>query len=183
MIAGVLSQIGQSFQQLIGDVSSDPLFYLISFVLILSALMVVTLRNIFHSALFLILTLFSVAGIYILLHAEFLAAVQVLIYVGAVAVLMIFAIMLTSQLASKRIVQSNEQVTVALLICFGFLGAAFLSIPSTVWRMADVSLPAKNIFTLGKLLMTDYVLPFEVVSIVLLAALIGAVVLARREGS
>ena len=78
----------------IADVADKPVFYLISLVIIFSALMVVTLKNIFHCALVLILTLFMVAGIYILLPAEFLAAVQVLIYVGAVSVLIIFAIML-----------------------------------------------------------------------------------------
>jgi NADH-quinone oxidoreductase subunit J len=169
--------------RLVSDIAAQPVFYFLSFVIIISALLVVTLKNIFHSALFLILALFGVAGIYILLQAEFLAAVQVLIYVGAVSVLMIFAIMLTTQLASREIRQSNEQVVIAFFICAGFLMATLGALPNTVWRFVDASLPDRNIFTLGKYLMTDFVLPFEVVSIVLLAALIGAVVLARREGS
>ena len=175
--------IGETISQLTSDIAGQPVFYLLAFVIILSALMVVTLKNIFHSALFLILALFSVAGIFVLLHAEFLAAVQILIYVGAVSVLIIFAIMLTSQLASKKIEQSNEQVTVAIFVTVGFMAAALLSLSNTVWRISDMLLPADNIFTLGKLLMTDYVLPFEVVSIVLLAALIGAIVLAGKEES
>ncbi|HDL03285.1 MAG TPA: NADH-quinone oxidoreductase subunit J [candidate division Zixibacteria bacterium] len=165
------------------DVASQPVFYLLSLALILCALMVVTLKNIFHCAIFLILALFTVAGLYILLHAEFLAAVQVLIYVGAVSVLMIFAIMLTSQISSKVIKQSNEQSTVAFVAAFFFLIASQLALWKTKWNIGEVELPEKNILSLGKLLMTDYVLPFEVVSILLLAALIGAVVLARREGS
>lgn len=169
--------------QLFSEVAAQPVFYLIAFVIIISAILVVSLKNIFHSALLLILALFGVAGIYILLDAEFLAAVQILIYVGAVSILIIFAIMLTSQLASKRIKQSNEQVTVALFVCAGLLAVSLASLPNTVWRIVDSPLPEKNIFTLGKLLMTDFVLPFEVVSVVLLAALIGAVVLARTEGS
>ena len=160
---------------------SQLIFYLLSFIIIVSAIYVVTLRNIFHSALFLILALFGVAGIYILLGAEFLAAVQVLIYVGAVAILMIFAIMLTSQLASKKISQSNEQVTLAVFVCAGFLLASLGSLAYSVWRLSDSALPENNTMTIGKLLMTDYVLPFEVVSVVLLAAMIGAIVLARRE--
>nr|MBN2278628.1 NADH-quinone oxidoreductase subunit J [candidate division Zixibacteria bacterium] len=175
----ILVGIGNIFTQ----ISAQPVFYLISFVLIMSALMVVTLRNIFHCALFLILALFCVAGLYILLEAEFLAAVQVLIYVGAVSVLMIFAIMLTSNLSSRQIKQSNEQVLIGIFVCASFLIACLASLPYTIWRRVDQPLPDNNILTLGKLLMTDYVLPFEVVSIVLLAALIGAVVLARREGS
>jgi len=175
----ILVSLGNMF----GDIAAQPLFYLISFVLIISALMVVTLKNIFHCALFLVLALFSVAGLYILLHAEFLAAVQILIYVGAVSVLMIFAIMLTSDLASKQIKQSNEQVLLGVFVGFSFLIACLASLPYTVWRHVDKALPDNNILTIGKLLMTDYVLPFEVVSVVLLAAMIGAIVLARREGS
>lgn len=160
---------------------SQLFFYLLSFIIIVSAIYVVSLRNIFHCALFLILALFGVAGIYILLEAEFLAAVQILIYVGAVAILMIFAIMLTSRLATKKIMQSNENVTLAIFICAGFLLTSLGSFGYTVWKVVDSPLPENNTLTIGKLLMTDYVLPFEVVSIVLLAAMIGAIVLARRE--
>lgn len=163
--------------------ASQLIFYLLSFIIIVSSIYVVTLKNIFHSAIFLILTLFSVAGIYILLGAEFLAASQVLIYVGAVSVLMIFAIMLTSRLASKKIEQSNEQVTTAIFVCAGFLLVSLGSFANTVWRVSNVPLPENNVMTIGQLLMTAYVLPFEVVSIVLLAALIGAIVLSRREGA
>lgn len=175
--------MGEFISQLIADFSAQPLFYLIAFVIIISALLVVSLRNIFHCALFLILVLFAVAGIYILLEAEFLAAVQVLLYVGAVAILIVFAIMLTSQLAEKRIKQINEQATVGFFISAGFLLACLTAIPYTVWKLADSALPAQNIFAIGQLLMTNFVLPFEVVSVLLLAALIGAVVLARRAKS
>ena len=171
------------FTNFIDAFAAQPVFYLLALAMILSALMVVTLKNIFHCAIFLILTLFCVAGIYILLHAEFLAAVQVLIYVGAVSVLMIFAIMLTSQLSSKKIEQTNEQVTVAGLISIVFLVASMKAMLKTSWNISEVTLPVNNIMTLGKLLMTEFVLPFEVVSILLLAALIGAVVLARKESS
>lgn len=167
----------------IDAIAAQPIFYLLALGMILSALMVVTLKNIFHCAIFLILTLFCVAGIYILLHAEFLAAVQVLIYVGAVSVLMIFAIMLTSQLTSRKIQQTNEQVTVAGLISIVFLISSMYAMLKTNWNIGEVVLPENNILTLGKLLMTEFVLPFEVVSILLLAALIGAVVLARKESS
>lgn len=173
----------EAFSQLYSDIAAQPVFYLLAFVIIISAMLVVTLKNIFHSALFLILALFAVAGIYILLEAEFLAAVQVLIYVGAVAILIIFAIMLTSQMASVKIKQSNEQVVVAFFICAGFLMSSLGSIPGTVWRVVDAAMPEKNTLAIGKYLMTDFVLPFEVVSILLLAAMIGAIVLARRERS
>jgi NADH:ubiquinone oxidoreductase subunit 6 (subunit J) len=159
-------------------------FWILAFVMLVSGFMVVSLRNIFHCALFLILCLFSVAGIFILLGAEFLAAAQVLIYIGAVAVLMIFAIMLTSDLAQKKITQTNENAGIAFFVCLIFaLSTIFLIGNTHVWRYATKEPPAPNVLTLGKYLMTEFMLPFEVVSVLLLAALIGAIVLARREKS
>ncbi|MDD5426459.1 MAG: NADH-quinone oxidoreductase subunit J [candidate division Zixibacteria bacterium] len=158
------------------------IFWILTFVIIVSALLVVTLKNIFHSALFLILCLFAVAGIFILLHAEFLAAAQVLIYVGAVSILIIFAIMLTSNMASKKIIQTNQNALVAFFACLMFLVVTLVLINKTgVWNYSTRNLPAENILTIGKLLMTDFMLPFEVVSVLMLAAMIGAIVLARED--
>jgi NADH:ubiquinone oxidoreductase subunit 6 (subunit J) len=91
-------------------------FYIIGGAILIAALLVVTLRNIFHSALFLVGTFFLVAGIYVMLKAEFLAAVQVLIYVGAVTILILFAIMLTHKIYAKSVRQVNEQVLPAIII-------------------------------------------------------------------
>lgn len=158
------------------------LFYLFSFVTIVSALLVVSLKNIFHCALFLILCLFSVAGIYVLLGADFIAAVQVLLYVGAIAVLMIFAIMLTAKVSGKGIKQQNEQVPVAIITTVAFVAIALYGLGKTIWNIkTDVMMPENTTMEIGKLLMTTYVVPFEVVSVVLLAALIGAIVIARRS--
>lgn len=157
------------------------LFYLFAFVIIVSAIMVVSLRNIFHCALMLILCLFSVAAIYVLLQADFIAAVQVLIYVGAIAVLMIFAVMLTSRITSKVIQQQNEQVPVALIVAAVFVIVALYATAKSVWNLHDAAVPAESVKTLGELLLTTYVLPFEIVSVVLLAALVGAIVIAKRD--
>lgn len=160
------------------------MFWVLGFVIVASAIMVVTLKNIFHCALALIVALFGVAGIYVLLNAEFLAAVQVLIYVGAVAILIIFAVMLTSQLASRRIVQSNHNVLIGLVAGVVFWFALRILLEGTqVWNMSVEPLPAKNTLEIGKLLMTEFMLPFEVVSVLMLAAMIGAIVLARGEKS
>jgi len=157
------------------------IFYILAIVTAASGLLVVTLKNIFHSALFLVLTLFSIAGIYILLGAEFLAAVQVLIYVGAITILMIFAIMLTYQLSSKSIRQVNEQVPWAILIVAMFFVMSLLAVIKTAWPISDGSLPESNTLELGRQLLSIYVVPFEVVSIVLLVALIGAIIISRRD--
>jgi NADH:ubiquinone oxidoreductase subunit 6 (subunit J) len=107
------------------------LFYILAGLIVVSGLMVVTLRNVFHSALFLVLAFFTVAGIYLMLHAEFLAAVQVLIYVGAITILMLFAIMLTYQIQSKSMRQTNEQVVPAAVISILFLIIAIFSLNKT----------------------------------------------------
>jgi NADH-quinone oxidoreductase subunit J len=157
------------------------LFYIIAAFLAISALMVVTLKNIFHSAIFLALTFFMVAGIYILLGAEFLAGVQVLIYVGAITILMIFAIMLTYQISNKSIRQVNEQRGAAFVIVVLFFVLALWTVIKTNWQLSDARLPDQNILELGRQLLSTYVIPFEVVSIVLLVALIGAIIISRQD--
>ncbi len=162
-------------------------FWILSIVILVSGFMVVSLRNIFHCAMFLILCLSGVAGIFILLNAEFLAAAQVLIYVGAVAILMVFAIMLTSNLASRKILMTNRKAGAAVLACVMFAVGVYSLIKITtdarVWGSAGEALPADNVLVIGKLLMTQFMLPFEVVSVILLAAMIGAIVLARKEAA
>lgn len=165
------------------------LFWIIAAITIVSALMVVSLKNIFHCALFLILCLFSVAGIFVMLDAEFLAAAQVLIYVGAVSILMIFAIMLSENLSSKKIVASNDNVILGFFLTLTFaLGSVLIIRLSTealpkLFYDTSGELPTENILLIGKYLMTEFMLPFEVVSVLLLGAMIGAIVLARKERS
>jgi NADH:ubiquinone oxidoreductase subunit 6 (subunit J) len=104
------------------------LFYILAAIIVVSAFMVVTLRNVFHSALFLVMAFFMVAGIYLMLNAEFLAAVQVLIYVGAVTILILFAIMLTHKIQSSSIKQTNQKVMPAAIISLLFLALAVFTI-------------------------------------------------------
>lgn len=163
---------------------SDLVFTILAVVIVVAGLMVVSLRNIFHCALALIVCLSAVAGIFILLDAEFLAAAQILIYVGAVSILMIFAIMLTSRLGTQKIAQTNENVAVAVVAALFFFGFAWFTIDATdVWNLTDKPLPVNNTFEIGRLLMSDFMVPFEVVSVLLVAALIGAIMLAREERS
>jgi len=159
----------------------EAIFYILAAIIIGSAVMVVSMKNIFHSALFLVLCFFSVAGIYVLLSAEFLAAVQVLIYVGAITILMIFAIMLTARLYSTKIKQSNEQVVPGFLIVGALLAATVLTLSRTAWKLSTETPDMQSTVSIGNLLLTTYVLPFEVVSVVLLTALIGAIIIARRD--
>lgn len=260
----------------------QTVFYLFAFLIIVSALAVVSLKNIFHCALFLILCLFTIAGVFVLLQAEFLAVIQVLLYVGAISILMIFAIMLTSRLAGREVMMTNEHtflggflsLALVFILIFSFVNTSFptdsrfkidlegnrlpdaaeynleqngeaqhpldaigldlsgypyffqlkLNQQGSVSQVrllnrtdsddlnaammagvkslkfdgtkipADLlngwfaySYPADHFSNsahkIGTRLMQAYVLPFEMVSILLLAALIGAIVIARREGS
>jgi len=157
------------------------IFYILAALIVGSGVMVVTLKNVFHSLLFLVLCFFSVAGIYVLLHAEFVAAVQVLIYVGAVTVLLIFAIMMTAKIYSPSVRQVNEQVIPGLIIVGTILIVTLWAMSKTVWNVSRDVLAGQSTSVIGKSLLTTYVLPFEVVSIVLITALIGAIIIARRD--
>ena len=158
-------------------------FYALALMLVGASILAVSVRNIFHAAIYLILALFAMAGLFILLHAEFLAAVQVLIYVGAVAVLVIFAVMLTTRLTDIRVRAQNEQVGVGLVVSGMLFVAMAVAIWSTTWPTTDLPMAGDNVRALGRLIMTRFVLPFEIVSVLLLAAMIGAIVIAAKEKS
>lgn len=157
-------------------------FFALAFLTIVSSLMVVSSKNIFHSAIFLILALFGVAGLFVLLQAPFLAAAQVLIYVGAIAILMIFSVMLTARIADSSVRHTNEQVPTGLAISLGLLVIMLYSLWNTPIPVSPASADAGAGHTLGKLFLTTFVLPFEIVSVLLLAALISALVIAKKDG-
>ncbi len=146
-----------------------------------TAVGVVTSKNIFYSALLLIACLFAVAGFYILLEASFLAAVQVLIYVGAIAVLIIFAVMLTERMMSKTASARNEQWWVALLVTIVLAAVMLYVVINASWQTSEAAPPTDAVAALGRTLLSTYVLPFEVASIILLMALIGSIIIAREE--
>ena len=151
-------------------------------VILLFALGVVTLRNLFHCALCLAAALIGVAGLYIVLQAEYLAGVQILLYVGAVVTLVIFAIMLTEHLSGKTVRQNNSQSPLAIAGLLSFVALVAAVIVKTPWPVTQNALKAKiSVLALGEALMGSYVFPFEVISIVLIAVLIGTVVIAKKD--
>jgi NADH-quinone oxidoreductase subunit J len=157
-------------------------FYSLALLTVGAALMVLLLRDLFRAALFLVTFFLGIAGLYITLQAEFLAAVQVLIYVGAVTVLILFVILLTEGATGLRVRQRNEQVPLALLVC-GILVVLFLVVLLRVpWGPPTGPMPAYNPGAVGRSFLMPYVLAFEVTSLVILASLVGAIVVARREG-
>ncbi len=150
--------------------------------ILIFALGVVTLRNLFHCALCLAATMIGIAAVYVVLQAEFLAAVQILLYVGAVVTLVIFAIMLTEHLGGKSVRQTNSQSPVAIAGLLGFVVLIGVLLVKTPWPVTPTALGAKaSVMSLGEALMGQYVFPFEVISIVLIAALVGTLVIARKD--
>lgn len=159
----------------------DIIFYVFAAITIISAFVVVFTKNIMYAAFSLLFTFIGVAALYVLLHADFLAVTQILIYVGGILVLLLFGVMLTNNVVSVDIKTGTLNTIPALVaaaVMAGSLAAVFYMTWSTVVEPATA--PTATTRAIGELLMTGYALPFEVASVVLLAALIGAALMARR---
>lgn len=150
---------------------------------VLAAIGSVTLPNIFHAALGLIVALVGTAGIFIALHADFLAVVQILLYVGAVMTLVIFSIMMTERIADKSIPQKNNLSIPAILSCGTFLFLLIRMLRLTPWNLPAEPLAHVNTYDLGLSLLGTYVFPFEVISVFLIAALIGSIMVAKKPSA
>jgi NADH:ubiquinone oxidoreductase subunit 6 (subunit J) len=157
-------------------------FYVIAGLACVFAFGVVAMRNIFHCAVSLALCLFCIAGVYLFLNAEFLAIVQVLIYVGAIVTLFIFAIMLTSNIEDRSIRQANRQVLVSAAVAAAILSFFIFIITGAPWKTAaEGTATAPGLEDIGRALMSAYALPFEFISLILLAALVGAIVIGKAK--
>ncbi len=158
----------------------EAIFYVIAAVTVAGGLGVVTARNVIHSALFLILTLIGVAAVYVLLASEFLAIVQVLVYGGAVTILILFAMMLTRVRDIAGPIDGPQR-PIAAVAATVFLGTTVLAVTQTEWRGNTEEATVVSIDKIGNALFTTWAMPFEIASLVLMVALIGAIVLARGE--
>ena len=164
------------------------LFYLFAAVLVASAATVVSARNPVHSVLFLILAFFNAAALFLIAGAEFLAMILVIVYVGAVAVLFLFVVMMLdvnfAQLREgvQRYAPIGAAVGLILLIELGFVLTGWKIAPDAMsLRFAPTPAHVQNTAALGRLLYTDYILPFQLCGLVLLVAMIGAIVLTLRD--
>ena len=170
-------------------------FYVIAILLVGSALAVVLLRNIVHAALFLAVFFGAAAGIYVLLNAEFIAIVQVLIYTGAITVLVLFAIMLTQNATTRAGNPFAKQWWLAAPICLILGGVIIYAVSGSTMAIgspnSSVNMAVANptsggsVVHIGQLLYSpfsySYVLPFEIASVVLLVAIIGAIIIGRED--
>jgi len=159
----------------------DIIFYIFAAITILSALFVVTTRNIVHSAFYLLFTFFGVAGIYVLLGADFIAIAQIMVYVGGILILILFGVMLTNKITGVEIRTGTVQMLPAAIGVGIFMGAVVSVMIFTNWKSEPGIMPITTTKDLGHLLINDYVLIFELLGILLLVALIGAASIARRD--
>lgn len=158
-------------------------FVILALLMLGASLGVVLLNNIVYSAFLLALVFISIAGLYILLNAGFVAAAQVLIYVGAVNVLILFGIMLVNKRQPFSVIRNAWLGRAATaLVCFGLFALLGTMVLATPWPLSNAPIAGdRAIYIIGRHFFTDFLLPFELVSVLLLMALIGAIVLARRE--
>jgi len=163
--------------------STQVIFIILSAVALIGALGVVVSRKLFHAAIFLVLSFVGVAGYYVLLEAEFLAAIQILVYVGAIAILIIFAIMLSRRLMSPEFRASNEQWLWALVAGVALFVILVVILVQVNWPVAESIVRDGTVSELGQALVDpdQYLLVFEVASVLLLVALVGAVLIARER--
>jgi len=161
-------------------------FYVLAFLAIISALFMITRVNPVHSALWMLLTFFSVAGIFVQLDAEFIAAIQVLVYAGAILVLYLFVVMLLNP-KSHGFIKIPFRYAIGTVVSIVLVVQTFIAMKTTNILGHDGGITEEmmremgNVKLFGRELFTTYLVPFEVASILLLVAMIGAIVLAKKE--
>ncbi|NOZ74911.1 MAG: NADH-quinone oxidoreductase subunit J [FCB group bacterium] len=160
---------------------TDLAFWIMVALTLGSALVVVLNKNLIYSAVALLFTLIGIAGLYIFLWADFLAGVQVAIYIGGILVLILFGIMLTHKIISVDISHTSIQRTVGTFLALLLIAFLAWVVVRTPWLTSPAIEPQGTVTAIGRSLMTDYLLPFEVASVLLLGALIGAAMLSRRD--
>ena len=166
---------------ILGWTWNDLLFLVLAAAMIGSALLVVLGRDIIRSGLAMMVTFGALAGLYVLLNAPLVAAAQVLVYIGAISVLILFAIMLTQTKAGPTRLVFHRQAWAAALAAVVLVVILAIAAASTVWPGAAGEAAHTATDALARLLLDEYVLPLEIVSVLLLAAVIGGVFLARHD--
>ncbi len=160
---------------------SQIVFYFFALMTVGSAAVVVFSRSLIHSAFGLLFTFFGVAALYVLLGADFLAATQMVIYVGGILVLLLFGVMLTHKLYDLNLKTDSYQLIPALIVMLSVFGTLASVMLKANWHSGGQRPMSPTTAEIGILFMKDYVLPFEVASVFLLVALIGAAMIVRRK--
>lgn len=156
------------------------IFYVLAAITVVSAVIVVFNKNVIHSAFSLFFTLFAVSGFYVLLRADFIAITQIMIYVGGILILLLFGVMLTTKVTDLQISTKTLNMIPSIIFTVGIISILIFIIISTKWNIKQPVMNDETVSQIGKMLLTNYLLPFEIASIVLLVALIGSAMFARK---
>ena len=156
-------------------------FWALAVLLVCSALAVVLSTNLFHAVLWLALALTGTAGIFLLLDAEFLAAVQLLLYAGGIITIVVFAIVVTERLVGERLSQTNRRIGAGAVVSAAMLVAIVSSLLRQPLDLANAALPENTTQAIGEAVLTRFVVPFELLALLMLAAMLGAIYFARPE--
>jgi NADH:ubiquinone oxidoreductase subunit 6 (subunit J) len=156
-------------------------FWSLAVVLVGSALAVVLSKNLFHSVLWLALALTGTAGVFLLLEAEFIAAVQLLLYAGGIVTIVVFAIVVTERLVGERITQTSRRITAGAVTSLALIALVVNAITRQPLATVREPLTIDLTRTIGESILTRFVLPFELLGVLMLAAMLGAVYFARPE--
>jgi len=156
-------------------------FWIPAVLLVVSAMAVVLSKNLFHSVLWLALALTSTAGIFLGLQAEFLAAVQLLLYAGGIVTIVVFAIVVTERLVGEKLSQTSRHLAAGGIVAAAFVALVASAITRSPLPLARPEMAGDLTRTIGESILTRYVLPFELLAVLMLAAMLGAVYFARPE--
>lgn len=159
---------------------SAILFYLFSFITVGSAVVMVFSKNIVYSAFALMFTLIGVATLYVLLYADFVAATQLLVYVGGILILILFGVMLTTQKFSAGLKTITVNIVPASVLSAGVAGLLFYVFFTTEWTI-EITEQNETVSTLGTMLLSDFILPFQAAGVLLLVAIIGALLMSTSS--
>jgi len=162
--------------------SADVLaFWVLAVILVGSALAVVLTKNLFHAVLWLALALTGTAGVFLLLEAEFIAAVQLLLYAGGIVTIVVFAIVVTERLVGERLSQTSRRIGAGAVVAAGLLVVLVRAVAQQRVPPSRPEMPADLTRVLGETVLTRFVLPFELLAVLMLAALMGAIYFARPD--
>ncbi len=156
-------------------------FWVLGLVLVGSALAVVLSKNLFHAVLWLALALTGTAGVFLELDAEFLAAVQLLLYAGGIVTIVVFAIVVTERLVGERISQTSRRIAGSAVVAVALLATILSAISERPLPVTPPALPADLTRNIGDAVLTRFVMPFELLALLMLAALMGAIYFARPD--